>query len=86
MADKIIEDLDIDFDVRDHYELSPYMFLTESSLFHYTESAYSNVNVTDSSHSPYFYSILHKLENDIFSEKYFLIRHHHLEFCNRILS
>lgn len=71
MTENIIKDFDFDFDIKDHCELSPYMVLSDSSLYHYTDNSFSSVYVQDSSHSPYIYNVLHQLENDIFSEKYY---------------
>ncbi|KAK8892306.1 hypothetical protein M9Y10_029531 [Tritrichomonas musculus] len=71
MDDRILERIDFDFDIKNHKELTPYVFFAESALDSSTYNSYHSNDVEDTFHQPWISEILNKIKQNIYTERYF---------------
>lgn len=71
MTDKILEDVSLDFDIKNHAELTPYVYFTQNALDMATSDSYDFNDVKNNSHETWTSDIINRIEGEIFTQKYF---------------
>lgn len=71
MNNQILERISFDSDIRNHRELSPFIFFTHSSIYSTEKSKLNRIKLKDYHHSTLNYDTINTIENKIYSKDFY---------------
>ena len=70
MNNQILERISFDSDIRNHRELSPFIFFTHSSIYSTEKSKLNRIKLKDYHHSTLNYDTINTIESKIYSKDF----------------